>query len=86
MIPYSSFMFITYCIYLSTGDALNTCDRNYVKVGCYDEYRPLLKDLVVYERYEIQWNNIENYMHQQVHLHIYRYIYLFFVIILIMSQ
>eukprot|EP00795_Rhopilema_esculentum_P014502 gene14502-5562_t len=42
---------------------MSTCVRNYEKVGCYDEYHANVKDLVVYDRYGIKWNDIVGYMH-----------------------
>lgn len=49
---------ITHFIY----SAFLTCPRNYEKVGCYDEVADT-RQLLVYDRYNIDWHNIEEYMH-----------------------
>ena len=50
-------------VLLSAGD-LTTCPRNYKKVGCFTDKSDQSKSMLVYDRYGIQWKNIEAYLHR----------------------
>ncbi|XP_065063645.1 rhamnose-binding lectin-like isoform X2 [Rhopilema esculentum] len=45
------------------GNELKTCERDYVKIGCYEEFGTQAKDLLINDRHKIRWDAIESYMH-----------------------
>eukprot|EP00112_Aurelia_sp_Birch-Aquarium-sp1_P019789 Seg4965.1 transcript_id=Seg4965.1/GoldUCD/mRNA.D3Y31 product=Hemicentin-1 protein_id=Seg4965.1/GoldUCD/D3Y31 len=45
------------------GKDLQKCERDYSKIGCYEEGYPDKADLLLNERSNIQWTNIEKFMH-----------------------
>lgn len=49
---------------LLTGNELQKCEREYVKIGCYEEYGTQPSDLLLNDRHNIKWLKIEAYMHQ----------------------
>lgn len=49
--------------HLANGNDLITCERDYVKIGCYEEKKAQLSDLLIYDRNKIKWNTIQAYMH-----------------------
>ena len=51
---------------LLSGLSVESCARNYEKIGCYKEYHPQSEDLVVYDRFGIKWNDFDNYLHKYV--------------------
>ncbi|XP_065053844.1 uncharacterized protein LOC135682753 [Rhopilema esculentum] len=53
----------TFAFHFKADSGLTTCDRNYTRVGCYDKRNPKVEDLLIFDRYNIKWDQIRDYMH-----------------------
>ncbi len=45
-------------------ESLETCKRDYQKIGCFKEKRVQNHDLLVFDRDNVKWGTIAAYLHQ----------------------